>query len=71
MTNAEIIRKLRREAAAMARAGENLYRVRAYRQAALRLSGLPRPIAECDPDTLKNAGLGDHLSKTILEWAAR
>ena len=41
MTNGDIAHKLREHAAELARGGDNLYRVRAFRQAAMAVLGLP------------------------------
>jgi len=75
MTNAEIARKLREHAADLARAGHNLYRVRAFRQAALSVLGLPREVSEvvaaAGPAPLRAVpGIGDSLAGTIADYAA-
>lgn len=70
MTNAEIVRRLRRDAQSLARKGGNLYRVRAYRQAALVLTSLPGEVAALGPEALTAAGLGKSLTKTVYAWAA-
>ena len=44
MTNDAIARRLREHAAELARGGDNLYRVRAFRQAALAVLNLPDPV---------------------------
>ena len=69
MTNTEIIRRLRREARSLARRGDNLYRVRAYRQAAFRLSNLPGEVADLGPEALRVVGIGESLAKTVYEWS--
>jgi DNA polymerase/3'-5' exonuclease PolX len=69
MTNAEIIRRLRREAQSLARRGENLYRVRAYRQAAFRLANLPGEVANLGPEALRAVGIGKSLAKAVYEWS--
>ena len=69
MTNDEIARRLREYASELSRAGENLYRVRAYRQAAMAVMGLPGPLP--GRDELANVpGIGAGLAGTIAEYAA-
>ena len=46
MTNETIADQLRRHAAELARGGDNLYRVRAFRQAALTVLSLPEPVTD-------------------------
>jgi DNA polymerase (family 10) len=71
LTNPDIARKLREHAADLARTGDNLYRVRAFRQAALVVLGLPREAAELGPDRLRTVpGIGESLAATIAEYAA-
>lgn len=70
MTNDQIARRLREYASELARGGENLYRVRAYRQAAMAVLGLPGPVG--GPAELANVpGIGAGLAGTIAEYAAR
>jgi len=45
LTNHDIARKLREHASQLARGGDNLYRVRAFRQAALAVLALPEEVA--------------------------
>jgi DNA polymerase (family 10) len=45
LTNHDIARKLREQAGELARGGDNLYRVRAFRQAALAVLALPEEVA--------------------------
>ncbi len=75
MTNAEIARELRTRAADLARTGDNLYRVRAFRQAAMAVLALPEPIAElvaaAGPKVLAQLpGIGRSLADTIAGLAA-
>lgn len=75
MTNAEIARELRTRAAELARAGDNLYRVRAFRQAAMAVLALPEPVAELvavgGPKALAGLpGIGGSLADTIAGLAA-
>ena len=76
MTNTDIARKLREHAAELAREGGNLYRVRAFRQAAFAVLGLPREVkdvvAAAGPDALRAVpGIGDSLAGTISDFAVR
>jgi hypothetical protein len=66
MTNSELIARLRQEARTLALKGENLYRVRAFRQAAFRLSQLS---GEISPEALREAGLGEHMIKRVMTLA--
>ncbi len=75
MTNAEIAYELRTRATEMARAGDNLYRIRALRQAAMAVLGLPRPVSEvvaaAGPRGLERVpGIGRSLADTIAGLAA-
>jgi holliday junction DNA helicase RuvA len=75
VTNAEIARELRTRAADLARAGDNLYRVRAFRQAAMAVLALPEPVAElvaaAGPKALERVpGIGRSLADTIAGLAA-
>jgi holliday junction DNA helicase RuvA len=70
MTNDDIARRLRERAAELARGGDNLYRVRAFRQAALAVLTLPEPVETIlsvrGPDGLKQVpGIGRSLAETI------
>jgi len=69
MTTSEIVDLLRREARILAESGENLYRVRAYRQAAFLLSNLPDDVLDFDLNELQDLGLGKHLAKRVYHWA--
>ena len=75
MTNDEIARELRTRAADLARAGDNLYRVRAFRRAALAVQALPEPVTElvaaAGPKGLERlVGVGRSLAGTIAGLAA-
>jgi DNA polymerase (family 10) len=74
ITNQEIARKLREHASNLARVGGNLYRVRAFRSAAMAVMGLPQEVSEivatgragdleCVP------GIGKSLAETIAGYA--
>ncbi len=74
MTNGDIARKLRQRAAELARGGDNLYRIRAFRQAAFAVMGLEEEIEQLvstgGPQVLERVpGIGKSLSETIAEFA--
>ena len=74
MSNGDIARKLRERAAELARAGDNLYRIRAFRQAALAVMGLPQEVQTLvstdGPEVLERVpGIGKSLSETIAQIA--
>ncbi|MBX9627583.1 MAG: hypothetical protein K2X82_27530 [Gemmataceae bacterium] len=74
MTNTDIARRLREQATEMARGGENLYRVRAFRQAALAVQGLPNEaaavVAAGGTRALERVpGIGKSLAGTIAGLA--
>ena len=73
MTNEELAHKLRTQAAALSRAGDNMYRIRAFRQATMAVLALREPAA----DVLANAGpaelarrarIGRSIAETIAEY---
>lgn len=75
MTNTDIARRLREQATELARGGDNLYRVRAFRQAALAVQGLPNEVASVvaagGPKALERVpGIGKILAGTIAGMAA-
>lgn len=74
MTNDAIARRLREHAAELARGGDNLYRVRAFRQAALAVLNLPEPVEAIlharGPRALQQVpGIGRSLAETIAGFA--
>ena len=74
MDNPNIARELLRYARELAADGDNLYRVRAYRQAAGLIQALDRPVADlvaqAGPRGLRTLpGVGPSLAKTIAELA--
>ena len=70
MTNQDIARKLRDHASEMAKRSENLYRVRAFRRAAMVVMGLPQEITTIDRRQLENVpGIGKSLAETIAGFA--
>jgi DNA polymerase/3'-5' exonuclease PolX len=73
MTNQELARRLRDHASSLARGGNNLYRVRAFRQAAMTVLTLPDELAprigSDGARALENVpGIGRSLAKTITEY---
>jgi DNA polymerase/3'-5' exonuclease PolX len=74
MDNPTIARELLRHARDLAADGDNLYRVRAYRQAAGLIQSLDRPVVELiaasGPHWLRALpGVGPSLAKTIAHLA--
>ena len=74
MTNDDIARRLREHATELARGGDNLYRVRAFRQAALAVQGLPEPVETILTIRGRGAleqvpGIGRSLAETIATFA--
>ncbi len=74
LTNQEIAQKLRRNASELARAGNNLYRVRAFRSAAMAVLGLPREVSEIvakgEVRVLEHVpGIGKSLADTIARYS--
>ena len=66
MTNQDIARKLRDHASELARGGDNLYRVRAFRRAAMVVMGLNVEVAAIDRRALERVpGIGKSLAQTI------
>ena len=75
MTNQEIAQKLREHATALARARSNLYRVRAFRSAAIAVMGLPDEVSELvaagrAADLERVPGIGKSLAETITGFVA-
>ena len=74
MTNEDIARRLREHASELARGGNNLYRVRAFRQAAMAVLGLTGEVrdlvSEGGPAVLERVpGIGRSLADTIAGLA--
>ncbi len=72
-TNQEIARKLRDHATELARQGDNLYRVRAFRQAAIAILALPEELATLTHNSGNAAlerlpGVGKSLASTIAKF---
>ena len=73
LSNQDIARKLRAQASELARGGDNLYRVRAFRQAALAVMALPEEVemlvAKQGPRVLERLpGIGKSLAETIAGY---
>ena len=74
LTNQEIARKLRDRATELARTGHNLYRVRAFRSAAMAVLGLPNEVSELVANGKAGQlervpGIGKSLADTIAGYA--
>jgi Holliday junction DNA helicase RuvA len=73
LTNQQIARKLQRQATELARGGDNLYRVRAFRQAAMAVLALPEEISTLVETKGQRAlerlpGIGKSLAGTIAGY---
>jgi DNA polymerase (family 10) len=74
VTNQEISRRLREHATALSRGGENLYRVRAFRHAAMAVLALPVEVVDLvagrnGRKALENMpGIGKSLADTIVAF---
>ena len=76
LTNQDIAQKLREHATELARAGNNLYRVRAFRSAAMAVLGLPNEVADLVAAGRGHyleqvPGIGKSLAETIARYVAR
>ena len=74
MTNDAIASRLRTYAAELAERGDNLYRIRAIRQAAFAVLSLPEPLGTVAAEAgsagvAARAGIGSSLAKTLTEYA--
>jgi DNA polymerase/3'-5' exonuclease PolX len=68
MTNAELSAKLRAYAHDLARHGENLYRVRAVRQAAFAVLSLDQPLNKLSEDSfLQLPGIGPKMARRMWQ----
>lgn len=73
LNNREISEKLREQANVLARSGDNLFRVRAYRQAALAVMSLSEEVstivARMGQEALEQfPGIGKSLAQTIVGY---
>lgn len=74
MKNEDIARRLREHASELARGGDNLYRVRAFRRAAMAVLGLVDEVSTLvntgGPQALERVpGIGRSLADTIATFA--
>lgn len=70
MTNQEIANQLQKHARELRMARENLYRIRAYRRAAMEVQRFDKPLAEIPVEDLGRApGIGKHLALVISNFA--
>lgn len=70
MTNDDLARRLRTHAAELARKGDNLYRVRAFRQAAFAVTGLTTPADKLTREQwAKLPGIGNSLAEQLERYA--
>jgi DNA polymerase/3'-5' exonuclease PolX len=70
VTNDDLARRLRAHADALAAAGDNLFRVRALRRAAVAVLAAPTDLAR-QPDAIRRLpGVGGSLARRIAELAA-
>ena len=69
MTNSDVARQLQFQARKLAERHGNLYRIRAYRRAALAILGLPRAVSDLRKSELEVlSGIGDHLALAITHY---
>ena len=74
MSNSDIAKRLRERAGELARSGDKLYRVRAFRQAAFAVMGLEKDVSQLVSTEGAKAlervpGIGKSLSETIAQIA--
>ncbi len=70
MSNEVLAQRLREHATCLARRGDNLYRVRAFRHAAFTVMGLQRDAEKLTRDEwAKLPGIGDSLAEKLVEYA--
>jgi DNA polymerase (family 10) len=69
MTNDDLARRLRTHAADLARKGDNMYRVRAFRQAAFAVTGLTAPAETLTRDQWTELpGIGNSLAELLERY---
>ena len=73
LTNRQIALRLRKQAMELARGGTNLYRARAFRQAAMTVLGLPEELSVLVATKGERAlerlpGVGESLAETIASY---
>jgi DNA polymerase/3'-5' exonuclease PolX len=76
LTNYQIAKRLRQQAMELARGGDNLYRVRAFRQAAMAVLALPDEVSVLLASQGRGAlerlpGVGKSLAETIAGYLAQ
>jgi holliday junction DNA helicase RuvA len=76
LTNHQIAKRLRPQAMELARGGDNLYRVRAFRQAAMAVLALPDEVSVLLASQGRSAlerlpGVGKSLAETIAGYLAQ
>jgi len=69
LTNDDIARRLRDHARALANRGDNLYRIRAFRQAAMAVLELREPLEEVVTRTGAVPGVGASVAETLVVFA--
>jgi len=69
LTNDDIARRLRAHARALADRGDNLYRIRAFRQAAMAVLELREPLAEVVARGGAVPGVGASVAETLTVFA--
>lgn len=70
MTNEDLARRLRNHATELSRRGDNLYRVRAFRQAAFAVMGLMAPAESLTREQWAALpGIGNSLAETLERYA--
>ena len=68
ISNQELAKRLQHEAMELSQQGDNLYRIRAYRRAAMVVLGLQQPIETLGRDGLLQVpGIGKSIAKRIEE----
>ena len=70
MSNEVLARRLREHAACLAKRGDNLYRVRAFRHAAFTVMSLQKEADKLSRDEwAKLPGIGNSLAETLVDLA--
>ena len=70
MSNEVLAQRLREHAACLAKRGDNLYRVRAFRHAAFTVMSLQKEAEKLSRDEwAKLPGIGNSLAETLVEYA--
>ena len=69
MTNEELAQRLRSHARWLTQRGENLYRIRAFRQATMAVLELREPFLEVYGQKGFVPGIGESITVTLLEYA--